>query len=126
MFVKILYTNCMNKTLIEENKAKLVAEQKRLKSILGHSTMADEEFPGGRKPQFMEAGTEQGENAAEVEQFANDLSVTSDMDERLKKVEAALERIADGTYGVCTMGEEIEEARLRAEPAAETCVAHAK
>lgn len=116
----------MNKTLIEENEAKLRAEQKRLKSILGHSTKADEEFPGGRKPQYMEAGTEQGENAAEVEKFANDLSVTSDMDERLKKVEAALNRIADGTYGVCVMGEEIEEARLRAEPAAETCVAHAK
>jgi len=116
----------MNKTLLEENKAKLVAERKRLKSVLGHNTTADEEFPGGLRPQFMEAGTEQGENASEVEQFANDLSVNDDMEERLKKVEAALGRIAAGTYGVCIMGEEIEEARLRAEPAAETCVAHAK
>ena len=116
----------MNKTLIEENKAKLMAEQKRLKSILGHTTTADQEFPGGYKPQFMEAGTEQGENASEVEQFANDLSVTTDMDARLKKVEAALARIADGTYGICVMGEEIEDDRLRAEPAADTCVAHAK
>lgn len=116
----------MNKTLIEENKAKLIAEQKRLKSILGHNTTTDAEFPGGHKPQFMEVGTEQGENAAEVEQFANDLSVTSDIDARLKKVEAALVRVEDGTYGICSMGEEIEEARLRAEPAAETCVAHAK
>lgn len=116
----------MNKTLLQENKAKLIEEQAKLKTMLGHDTVADQEFPGGHKPQFMEAGTEQGENASEVEQFANDLSVSSDLESRLKKVEAALARMADGTYGTCIMGEPIEEARLRAEPAADTCVAHAK
>ena len=126
LFLKTLYTIDMNKTLIEENKAKLLAEKTKLQTILKHNTTVDEEFPGGHKPQYTEAGTEQGENASEVEQFANDLSVTTDLEQRLKKVEAALERVERGTYGICIMGEEIDEARLRAEPAAETCVIHAK
>lgn len=116
----------MNNQLLEENKAKLLAEQKRLRTVLGHESKQDSEFPGGHKPNFMEIGTEQGENAAEVEQFANDLSLTEDLSTRLVKVEAALQRIADSTYGKCTYGDEISEARLRAEPAAETCIEHAK
>jgi len=116
----------MNTQLLEENKAKLTAEAMKLKKMLGHDTKSDSEFPGGHKPNFMEAGTEQGENAAEVEQFANDLSVNGDLSERLLKVEAALVRIEDGTYGKCSFGDEIDEARLRVEPAAETCIKHAK
>jgi RNA polymerase-binding protein DksA len=42
----------------------------------------------------------------------------------LRAVEAALARIEDGSYGLCTRcGGEIGEARLRANPAAERCFA---
>jgi len=116
----------MNKQLLETNQAKLLAEQKRLKTILTHGSNVDAEFPGGRKPKFAEVGTEQSENAQESEQFADDLSVDENLEARLKLVDAALARIADGTYGKCAMGDEIEEARLLAEPAAATCIKHAK
>lgn len=116
----------MNKTLIEENKAKLLAEQKRIQGVLKRDDVVDSEIPGGHKPKFNELGSEDGENASESEQFGNDLSVTEDLESRLKKIEWALARIKDGTYGKCPMGDEIEEARLRAEPAAETCIKHAK
>ena len=117
----------MNKQLIEENKTKLVAEQKKLNSILKRDTNLDSEIPGGHKPKFDEVGSEEGENAFESEQFGNDLSVIEDLEMRLTKVESALKRIEDGTYGKCLIGgEEIEEARLRAEPAAEACIKHAK
>jgi RNA polymerase-binding transcription factor DksA len=116
----------MNNTLLQDNKRKLVAEQMRLKKMLGHDSTENSEIPGGHKPNFMEVGTEQGENASEVEKFANDLSLSGDLSARLKKVEAALARIEDGTYGKCAMGDEISEARLLAEPAAETCIDHAK
>ena len=117
----------MNQALLEENKAKLLNEQKRLLAMLARDTVVDSEIPGGHKPKFMEAGSEEGENASEVEQFGNELSVAEDLESRLKKVEWALARIENGTYGQCGVGgEEIEEARLRVEPAADTCVAHAK
>jgi RNA polymerase-binding transcription factor DksA len=117
----------MNKTLIEENKQKLLAEAKRLRSILGRESSFDGkgEFPGDYKPKYSEVGREAGENASEVENFANDLSVTQDLEERLNKVDAALARIGAGTYGKCVQGDEIEEARLQAEPAADTCMKHA-
>lgn len=45
----------------------------------------------------------------------------------LRRVRAALQRIADGTYGRCLVdGERIEPARLEAAPWAEYCVRHAQ
>jgi len=117
----------MNKQLLEENKAKLLAEQKRIQVVLDRDDVVDSEIPGGHKPKFSEAGSEDGENASESEQFGNDLSVTEDLEARLKKIESALIRINDGSYGKCLVGgDEIEEDRLRAEPAAETCMKHSK
>jgi RNA polymerase-binding transcription factor DksA len=44
---------------------------------------------------------------------------------RLTDVKDALAKIDAGTYGICeTSGEPIEEARLRANPAARTCMHH--
>jgi DnaK suppressor protein len=44
--------------------------------------------------------------------------------ETLEKIEAALQRIKDGTYGMCVLGDrEIERARLEAIPWAEYCLA---
>ena len=116
----------MNETLIQENKAKLESELKRIRGVLGHMDTADGagEFPGDFKPKFPEVGREDGENASEVEQYANDLGETAVLEEKLKKIESALQRIADGTYGKCTQGDEIEEDRLRAVPEAETCMKH--
>ena len=117
----------MNNQLIQENTAKLLDEQKRIKVILDRDDVVDSEIPGGHKPKFVEVGSEEGENAFESEEFANDLSVTENLETRLAKVEAALKRIENKTYGKCLVGgEEIEEARLEAEPAAETCMKHAK
>jgi RNA polymerase-binding transcription factor DksA len=118
----------MNTQLAEENKARLLEEQGRLKTILGHEAKFDGkgEFPGDYKPEFPEVGNEEGENASEVEQFTNDLGVTENLEEKLARVEAALKKIEEGTYGKCKMGDEIEEERLRAEPSADTCMKHAE
>lgn len=44
---------------------------------------------------------------------------------RLADVRDALNKIEQGTYGTCEVsGEEIEEERLEANPAARTCMAH--
>lgn len=116
----------MNETLLQENKAKLLAEQKRLKSVLGHQAVEEGqgEFPGDYKPTFPEVGREEGENASEVEQYANSLALTQDLEKKLERIEAALARIADGTYGKCSHGDDIEEERLRILPEAETCIKH--
>lgn len=49
--------------------------------------------------------------------------VTRDLGE-LRALQAALKRVSDGTYGQCVdCSEEIPFARMRAQPAAERCVA---
>ena len=118
----------ISQELIEQNKKKLLEEKKRLKTVLGHEDIKDGkgEFPGDYKPRFDELGNEDGDNASEVENFGNQLGVTQSLESKLSKIEAALEKISNGTYGKCEMGDEIEEARLMAEPTAATCIQHAK
>ena len=117
----------MDNKLIQKNKARLLEEQKRIKSMLAKDDVVDSEIPGGHKPKFEEVGSEEGENAFESTQFGNDLSVTEDLEDRLMQVESALKRIENNSYGKCVVGgEEIEEARLEAEPAAQTCIQHSK
>ena len=52
-------------------------------------------------------------------------AVTSQALEHLTEVDAAIERVATGRYGVCEMcGKPIDEARLEVRPTARTCVQH--
>lgn len=119
----------MNKQLAIENKSKLEVERERLKAILGVEGKHEGkgEFPGDYKPQFKEIGDDEGENALEVSNFEAELGVTTDLEEKLSKVEAALKRIETGTYGSCSVcGEPIEENRMRALPEADACLKHSR
>lgn len=116
----------MNDQLIQDNKQKLLDEQKRLWAMLDRDSKKDTDAPSVRIPKVADVGNEEGENASESEQFGNEFSVMEDLQSRLGMVEAALRRIDDGTYGKCKMGDEIEEKRLTAEPAADTCMKHAQ
>ena len=60
--------------------------------------------------------------SADLMADVGEAEVTRDLGE-LRALEAALERVAEGTYGVCRdCGEDIPPARLQAEPAAARCV----
>ena len=51
-------------------------------------------------------------------------ALISQMEERLEEIQAALGRLEDGTFGICTScGNPIAPARLEALPHAELCVA---
>jgi DnaK suppressor protein len=63
-----------------------------------------------------QVAAEQGENKALVNQFRKELEET----------QRALDKFADGTYGVCERcGRPIGEARLEAMPATRYCIEHA-
>ncbi len=60
------------------------------------------------------------------EEFENRAAVEIELEDRLKDIISALERIKDGNYGKCAVdGKEIEKNRLEANPAAKTCIEHA-
>lgn len=65
------------------------------------------------------------ERASEITDFEDRSSVEFALEGRSNKIKAALTRLDEGTYGTCaTCQSPIEEARLEANPAANTCKAH--
>lgn len=109
----------MNKELIAKNKAALEQEQKRLENLL--SKVEDD----SGSPKYPDLGSTEDDNATEVALFETNIAEEHDLEPKLEKVKAALQRITDGTYGICeTGGEEIPQARLEAAPEAANCVEH--
>lgn len=74
--------------------------------------------------------TEEGEAdenvaADRAEELEERTAVLADLEVRFNATKKALERIAQGTYGVCEICKiEIEPERLEANPAARTCKTH--
>ncbi|MDR3642342.1 MAG: TraR/DksA C4-type zinc finger protein [Candidatus Doudnabacteria bacterium] len=100
----------LNKEFIEEMKQQLLAAKQKLQNDLA-----------GLNP-HEELGADIDSNAQEVE----DDEVSQDMIARvtldLEKIDKALEKIENGTYGIGVDGKEISEDRLRAIPWADKAI----
>lgn len=111
----------INSSLIEKNKQKLGAEKAHLESLL-----ARVEDKSGQ-PKYPDFGNAEEDNAAEIAVYETNIAEEHDLEPKLNRVIAALQRVENGSYGICKIGgEEISEARLGAVPEAENCVAHDK
>ncbi|PIR96872.1 MAG: hypothetical protein COT91_04390 [Candidatus Doudnabacteria bacterium CG10_big_fil_rev_8_21_14_0_10_41_10] len=116
----------MNTNLIKENKVKLMTEKKRLEELLSElGPLTDTKSREDYKSDFPNMGDSQDDNAQEVTQYETNLGKEKVLETRLQKVNIALEKIENGTYGKCLVGgEDIEEARLKVAPEVDTCVKH--
>lgn len=111
---------------IEEMKAKLLDEKQQFESSLGRFAKKTE-VPGDYEATFEDIGPDADENASEVEMYADNIALEDNLEGQLAEVDAALARMEVGTYGACRVcGKDIEEGRLRAFPAADDCMEHAK
>ena len=64
--------------------------------------------------------------ADQIEELVTNVPIVHDLASRMHDVDDALQKMENGTYGICEVsGEEIPFDRLIANPAARTCVAHA-
>lgn len=103
-------------------KEQLLKEKGQLEEQLGRIAQPID-MEGDYETKFTDMGTDEDENASEVEEYADNLAVENDLEKSLKDVLEALERIDNGTYGKCVdCQEEIPFERLLAYPAAKTCV----
>lgn len=67
---------------------------------------------------------DEGDQAEFIQDFNSKTARLESLETRYNQVVSALERIENGTYGICLKsGNPIEEDRLEANPAAETCKA---
>lgn len=72
---------------------------------------------------FPNFGDAEDENAAEVTDFSNNLTLERTLESTLRDVNKALESIAADKYGTCKYcHQEIDEKRLRARPATSSCI----
>lgn len=70
---------------------------------------------------------DRNEVADEIGNFETNVAISKDLEIRYNEVKNALEKISKGSYGKCEIGgEDIEEDRLEANPAATTCKVHMK
>ena len=60
-----------------------------------------------------------------VEEWETNHALTDELETRYRNIKRALQKIEDGTYGICEIsGEPIEAARLEVNPAARTNIAN--
>jgi RNA polymerase-binding protein DksA len=107
---------------LAELKEKLLQEKVRIEDELGRiaKPAATE---GDYVTTFEDVGKDEDENATEVEDYTDNLALESSLEKQLKDVMEALEKMGNGTYGKCeNCGIEIPLERLRAYPAAKTCI----
>ena len=114
----------MDKKIIEELKEKLEAEKKSLQKEL--ESFADEDKTLKHNWDTRYPNREDGdkdEEADEVQEYDNALSLEYSLELKLKDVNMALEKIEKGGYGICeNCGKKIDEKRLLACPEAKTCL----
>ena len=103
------------KSALESEKKKIEAELEKLTNKTLDAV----------QPETGEDTADREDVAEAIETYENNDSVVVTLRTQLNEVDRALEKIAAGAFGTCEVGgEEIEAARLEANPAARTCIQH--
>lgn len=124
LVLKTTNLHMIEQELIQKNKERLFREKKHLENLLSRVAERDT-AAGDYHPQYPEFGDKEDENASEVAAYETNIAQERDLIEKLRKVEKALKRIEDKTYGVCqNCGQEIPSQRLEVVPEAENCIKH--
>ena len=120
----------MNKKDLDYFKKKLEKERALLEEELKTVGRKSPQHAGGWEATAgkMEVDSaDENEVADKIEEFEENSSILEQLEEQMREVQAALERIAAGTYGICEIsGEPIEKERLEANPSARTSLKHMK
>jgi RNA polymerase-binding transcription factor DksA len=120
----------MNKKDLDYFKKKLETEKGLLEEELKTVGRKSPQHAGGWEAT---SGTMEIDNADEnevadkIEEFDGNTSILDQLERQMGEVQAALDRITAGTYGICEVsGEPIEKERLEANPSARTSLKHMK
>jgi len=105
------------KEFLENIRKTLLEEKTRLEKELQSVTGSDD---GGTFPSY---GDKEDENAAEVADYAANLTLEETLAKSLRDVNQSIKRLDEGNYGICKYCKKpIEEKRLAARPTSSACV----
>ena len=88
----------MDKKTLEKIKEQLTARKEKIEKELDKFTEGDDDTADAKFPDF---GDKEDENAAEVAAYSDSLSLEESLQNSLRDITKALEKIAAGDYGVC-------------------------
>jgi RNA polymerase-binding protein DksA len=110
---------------IEYFKKRLLEDKDRLTLQMESLGKRDPNRPGHVEVTYPESGSNsEDDNAGEVTEYANELSIEARISSELRDIDDALKAIENGNYGICKYcKKEIEEKRLEARPASSSCIA---
>ena len=110
----------MNK---QEIKEKLEQEKAAIEKQLETFANKDPNIKGDWDSRFPKFDGNLEEAADEVEEYGSRLPVEFSLETRLRDINLALEKLAQGKYGKCdNCGQDVEKERLEIHPAARFCM----
>lgn len=118
---------CMKAQFLADMKAALADEKIKLEAELAsltHRKARPNENGQIFSVQYENFGESEDENASEIAQYGDNLSLEQELESALKDVESAMQAFEKGTYGVCKYCKQaISDERLRARPTSTSCIA---
>ena len=117
----------LTKKEITDLQTRLVEERGELQTQL--ATLEEDTFATTQSEMSGDVGLDDESADAGTATFERekDLSIEQNVRDLLDKIERALKRIDDGTYGVCERcGKSIEKARIKALPYVDLCIKDAQ
>jgi|GEM_PF-261110 len=109
------------KKILKEFQDQLDEERQKLEERLKQLTAPDEEM-FSKMPDFGSETLDLNIEADQIEEIGNILALRQVLENNLKDISEASERIKNDTYGICQRCQkEIELRRLRIEPTATLC-----
>ncbi|MCK4525258.1 MAG: TraR/DksA C4-type zinc finger protein [Candidatus Andersenbacteria bacterium] len=115
--------NNKNNEKLKKIKDKLIDKKRSIISQLQKFAKKNKKIKDDFKTEFPNIGYHQDENADEVSEYENKLSVEHELENELKNIEGALKKTSENTYGICSVcGKKINPKRLEVMPEATLCV----
>jgi len=112
----------LDKKFIKQRKNQLLKEKKRIEKELKEVAKKKKDSQK-YEAIFVDIGDKKDESATEVTLYSEYITLKEELEKNLAAINNALNKIEQGTYGICEIcGKEIETKRLEAFPEATLCI----
>ena len=113
----------MDQSTLQKIKAGLLKEKEKLETQLAQFSAKSAHNPDDYNAVFPQFGEKEEDNAVEVAQYSDNLTLERTLEAALRDVKKALVNIEKGTYGTCKYcKKEIDGRRLIARPTSSSCI----
>ena len=108
---------------LEHFRQLLLEKKQSIETQLGAFAKKSDAIKNDYQTQFEQIGDSEEENADEVANYADNLGIEHQLEDNLREIDAALERMDKGTYGLCEdCHQPMSPERLEAMPEATLCI----